>query len=110
MTPPRIQNDERGITLNKSLAWTITVALVMAGLWVGSMVSSIDTRVATLEAESRNKHIRLEAHDARLRPLEVQVGTAGAELRAMREALTEGINDIRSRLARIEQGSQGSRP
>ena len=36
-----IENSNRGITLNKSLAWTVACGLVGAGLWVGIQVATL---------------------------------------------------------------------
>lgn len=43
MTSPRpmIENSDRGITLNKQLAWTILSALVVGGMWIGSTVTGL---------------------------------------------------------------------
>jgi len=36
-----IENSERGITLAKPLAWTILVALIIGGIWIGAQVRSL---------------------------------------------------------------------
>lgn len=42
-----IEQSERGITLNKSLAWTILVALIGGGIWIGTVVTEARTGVQT---------------------------------------------------------------
>ena len=48
MSGPRLENSERGITLNKQLAWTMAVALIGGGIWVGVEVNAARTGIATL--------------------------------------------------------------
>ncbi len=43
-----IEQSERGITLNKTLAWTILVALIGGGIWIGKTVSEAQTGVENL--------------------------------------------------------------
>ena len=44
-----IESGDRGITLNKSLAWTILVALVGGGFWVGAQVTTATNGLAVLQ-------------------------------------------------------------
>lgn len=56
MNKPMIENSDRGITLNKSLAWTIATALLAGGIWVGVQVTSAKQGISTLadrQAEDR---------------------------------------------------------
>ncbi len=43
---PMIESSDRGITLNKQLAWTIGVGLIGAGLYVGLTIATLSTQVA----------------------------------------------------------------
>ncbi len=43
-----IENSDRGITLNKSLAWIVACGLVGAGLWVGIQVATLRGEAAGL--------------------------------------------------------------
>lgn len=70
MNGPRINNDDRGITLNKPLAWTIGCTLVGAGLWVGVQVSTLTTVVSSLADGMDTARNERNALDQRLRSLE----------------------------------------
>lgn len=50
MNKPMIENSDRGITLTKSLAWTIFVAVLGGGIWVGMQVTAAKQGVQTLAA------------------------------------------------------------
>ncbi|WP_305968571.1 MULTISPECIES: hypothetical protein [unclassified Mameliella] len=50
MNKPMIENSDRGITLNKSLAWTVLVGVLSGGIWVGMQVTSAKQGVQTLAA------------------------------------------------------------
>lgn len=80
MTGIRIENSERGITLNKSLAWTMLAALV-ALVWYGG------TTVARLQ----------HATDAQTMTL--------SELRAALAADRGTMLALESRIRTLEQGS-----
>ena len=43
-----IENSERGITLNKSLAWTILVAVLSGGIWIGVQITAAKEGITTL--------------------------------------------------------------
>ncbi|MHA7852186.1 hypothetical protein [Roseovarius sp.] len=43
-----IESSERGITLNKNLAWGILVTIAGGGFWVGVQVTELASGVATL--------------------------------------------------------------
>lgn len=43
-----IENSERGITLNKSLAWSILVAVVAGGIWIGTVVTDAKKGIENL--------------------------------------------------------------
>jgi hypothetical protein len=49
MNKPMIENTDRGITLNKSLAWTVLVTLVGGGFWVGVQVTDLASGLSILE-------------------------------------------------------------
>lgn len=35
-----IENSERGITINKSLAWTVVTAVLAGGIWIGIEINA----------------------------------------------------------------------
>lgn len=46
-----IENSERGITINKLLAWTIVTGLVMAGMWVGVQTTTLSAGIGELKGD-----------------------------------------------------------
>jgi enoyl-[acyl-carrier-protein] reductase (NADH) len=67
---PRIENSERGITLNKSLAWTIVSALVGAGIWVGMQVSSTRTELTLLTKRAEEDRAKIDSAQAAIASLQ----------------------------------------
>lgn len=64
MNAPMIENSERGITLNKSLAWTMLVAVLAGGVWIGTQVTEAKKGVETLterQSEDRNSIVENRA-------------------------------------------------
>ena len=56
MNLPMIENSDRGITLNKSLAWAILTGVMAGGIWVGIQVNSARDGIDNLterQAEDR---------------------------------------------------------
>lgn len=43
-----IENSERGVTLNKSLAWSVLVGVLGGGIWIGVQVTDAKTGIETL--------------------------------------------------------------
>lgn len=111
---PIIENSDRGITLNKSLAWTIFSSLVVLVWWGGATLSGVqktllaletaqmtdrmETRAALAEgrAESRTANAQVEQ---RVRTLENTQSRVDAQFTAMRESLDE----IKRQSGAIEQ-------
>ena len=38
---PRIENSDRGITLNRSLAWTMLIAILSGAFWAGQTITAL---------------------------------------------------------------------
>lgn len=57
---PMIENSERGVTLNKSLAWAILVALVTGGIWVGQQVGQTASSVKSLSERGIEDRIAIQ--------------------------------------------------
>jgi hypothetical protein len=114
MNGPRITNEDRGITLNKQLAWVITVGLICAGLWLGSEVVGtknmvLDIRASQIRQDEDRAQYRRDV-DQRLRALENARATDGSELSALRRDLTsfraeirEDITDLKDLLRETQQ-------
>lgn len=99
MTGIRIENSERGITLNKSLAWTMLAALVglvwYGGTTVARLSHTLDTQTAALSelraalATDRGTTMALES---RIRALEQ--GSVRLDVRL--DAMVAVIEEIRA--------------
>ena len=100
-----IENSDRGITLNKSLAWTVACALVAAGLWVG-------LEVAYLRSEATNLSKTIEELSTDLNKSDTQQSALANRVRANENGLARQderlslilttLNKIDDRLERME--------
>lgn len=54
MTKQMIENSDRGITLNKTLAWGIASSLVVGGLWVGVELTTLSGNIKNLTDQYRS--------------------------------------------------------
>lgn len=86
-----IENSDRGITLNKGLAWTVSTGLIGAGLYVGLTIAHL---TATLD--NQNDQIS-EARDSRTN-IEVRVralenGAAGTAVQFRN--LSSGLEEVK---------------
>jgi hypothetical protein len=78
MNKPMIENTDRGITLNKTLAWTMMVGLIGSGLWLGGQMAELSASIEEL-------------------------GTRQAEDRQDIRDNTRLVNEIRRNEARVDQ-------
>lgn len=102
MNPPRINNDERGITLNKPFAYSVACGLLVGGLWLGSEVVGTKRMVEDLrDAQTAQNEDRAQYRrdvDARLRLLETSRASDDQRLTNALNLLTR----IDQRLERLE--------
>ncbi len=110
MNMPRIENSDRGITLNKTLAWSMAVSLAIFLFWAGRTVQGMDSSVATLavavaeqDAEQADARHERGILNERLKVLEIDKARF-EEWRANMLTLTARID---KRLERIEQSWEG---
>lgn len=110
MNGPRIQSDERGITVNKSLAWAMVTGLVAAGVWIGTETASTKQALgAILRAQETNRaetQSFRSAIDTRVRSLESARSAGDSEMNALRRDLTAFREDMRElkELLRLVEG------
>lgn len=112
MTGPKIENSERGITLNKSLAWTMVVGFLTAGLYLGGELQQAHSQqeavlqkltamqVSQAEAERRGETAR-QILDNRLRVVETTRAADNAEIIGLRRDLSEFRVELREALAAL---------
>ena len=55
-----IENSERGITLTKSLAWTILVAALTGGIWIGIQITAAQEGIATLSERQNEDRLSIK--------------------------------------------------
>lgn len=94
-----IENSDRGITLNKTLAWTMLVTLASAVFWSGSTVQGLVGSVNTLTETVEELKSERQAVDGRIRLLE----TAQARADERFTNILALLSRIDQRLERIEQ-------
>lgn len=96
-----IENSDRGITLNKGLAWTIVSGLVAAGIWVGIQTATLSAGIGELQGDL-NSAIAVQATEAarrdqlaeRVRGLE----TKSAARDASYQHLSRNLQELKSQL------------
>ena len=54
-----IENSERGITLTKSLAWTILAAALTGGIWIGIQITAAQEGIATLSSRQNEDRLAI---------------------------------------------------
>ncbi|PZQ99215.1 MAG: hypothetical protein DI533_00465 [Cereibacter sphaeroides] len=96
-----IENSDRGITLNKGLAWTLATGLLVGGLWVGNTVTGLQSAAGQLtsaltdiKAEVRDGRAVDAAMDGRVRTLENTATRSGAQY----EALSRSLDEVKATL------------
>lgn len=105
-----IENSDRGITLNKSLAWTIAITFLAGAFWVGVQVTNASNGIhslsesiqdlraeATIRQEADRKQ-RIEV-DLRLRSLETTRAADASEITALRRDLTDFRTELRETIS-----------
>lgn len=93
MNSPRINNDERGLTINKTLGWTIAVGLVTGGLWIGSQVASLNSAIQTMTLRQTEDRQAISVNrqaisDVRLNEARVDARLSGIEASQRRTEAT----------------------
>lgn len=87
-----IENSDRGITLNKGLAWTVGTGLIGAGLYVGLTIAQLTTSLDNQNdqiSEGRASRAQIE-----LRVRVLENSAAGTEVQFRN--LSEGLDEVKS--------------
>lgn len=107
-----IENSDRGLTINKGLAWTMVSGLVVAGIWVGVQTATLSSGIKTLQDDLtdaiQSQEIegnRRDALAARVRTLETKSAARdasfqhlGSSLQEMKSQLSENNRLLREML------------
>lgn len=108
MNQRMIENSDRGITLNKPLAWTIFSSLALLIWWGGTTLTSLQTAIATLTvaiSESRDANM---AMDMRMRAVEKLVSVAGESREAI-VAVEQRVRIMENTQTRVDAQFSGMR-
>jgi hypothetical protein len=107
---PQIENSDRGLTINKSLAWSVCTALVLAGGYVGRNLATLNGATATLSEKVNVENQGRGLLETRVRALENFRASTSAQIDGLGQSLDEVklqqrennsiLRDILSRLTR----------
>ena len=113
-----IENSDRGVTLNKSLAWTMFAAIVSLVWWGGSTITSLQS--ATQQLAEAVKQIqakqdrdgdevlsKFSINDGRIRTLEQLGARTGAQYENLSQSLSEVKTEQRQTNELLRQILQG---
>ena len=110
MSRQMIENSDRGITLNKSLAWTMLSAFAVLIWWGGSTLAGLQDATRTLTAALIENKAAIISVEMRVRALENTQSRVDAQFGAMRESLSEIKEQNRSIEVLVRQYLQAPRP
>ena len=94
---PMIENSDRGITLNKQLAWTVGGGLIGAGLYVGLTIATLSTQVAQSRDAWAEATLARQQLETRVRAVEINQAGQTSDLRAIQV----GISEIKAAISKI---------
>ncbi len=97
MSTQRIENSDRGITLNKQLAWTIGGGLIGAGLYVGLTIATLSTQVAQSRDAWQEATRARQQLETRVRAVEINQASQTSDLRSIQV----GISEIKAAISKI---------
>lgn len=105
MSGKMIENSERGITINKSLAWAMLIGLLSGGMYVGTLITDVSRSIEFLNEKISAQNEASMGRETRLRALE-RGATQSDERVANILAL---LSRIDGRLERIERSQEQGR-
>lgn len=91
-----IENSDRGVTLNKGLAWSILTALVAAVWWGGATITRLQVDVQALVTAVGERRQENGGLESRVRTLEAGSSRSAAQLEALNRTLDEVRAEQRS--------------
>jgi hypothetical protein len=94
-----IENSDRGITVNKALAWTIVTGVLAGGFYMGSQLASTSAILQEIKAGSENSRIEMkrvtDGIDARLRAVETARASDATEIVGLRREIGDFRGEVR---------------
>ena len=103
MNPHVIEDDERGLTITKGLAWTIVTGLVAGGLYVGVTLGAITTSIEALQQERVEFRDQVRDEIAKQSSQVTLMATRVGILERSEAADKARLNEIGRVLARIDR-------
>lgn len=95
MSRPHIENSDRGITLNKSLAWTVAVVIMTGGVTIMSTLTGIKTNLETLAERQVEDRMDIRSNTAAITSLQAQYGVISNRLSSIEQYSRESRDSIR---------------
>ena len=94
-----IENSDRGITVNKALAWTIVSGLLAGGFFMGSELASTKAILTELKQGSESSRLEMkrvtDGIDARLRAVETSRASDATEIIGLRREIGDFRGEVR---------------
>jgi len=77
---PRINSDDRGFTINKTLAWSMAVAIVASVFWFGTVTAESIERIAVLQLRQAEDRALINSNQRDINTLRVSSGQVDQRL------------------------------
>lgn len=103
MADVRACGGEGGFAVSKSLAWTIAVGLIGAGLWLGTETATTKQDLESLRGAFLAGEARSSDRELRLRRLETEGATQAARLGELGRSIDEIKNSQREILVILRE-------
>jgi|SRR6056297_1535185 len=110
MNKPMIENSDRGITINKSLAWTMVVGLLGAGLWLGTQMAEVRTSLDVLNERQSEDRVSIQQNLQRINDLRRSEARVDQRLISIERSVTNTEVSIQEVLRFVRNGQEGPRP
>ena len=88
MNKPTIESTDRGVTLNKSLAWSVATGLIGAGVYCGLTIASLNTKMDHAILSMTTATVERTELDRRLRVVETAFARSDQQLLEVMRILT----------------------
>lgn len=108
-----VESVDKGIAINKPLAWTMLVALVTLVFWGGQTVSDLQATTRNTAAILHEVKTSLEAANAERRALETRVMALERDATRSESGLSglrEDIGEMKAAIGELTKAVQGGRP
>lgn len=110
MNKPMIENSDRGITINKSLAWTMVVGLLGAGLWLGAQMGELQSSLNALTDRQMEDRLSIQANERMINDMRRNEARVDQRLITIERAVINTESNMQEVLRFIRNGMEGSVP